>query len=257
MPEKKSPGLRRVGHFGLQASAEGRERPHDCEFSSLWTGGGSVPFARGPAARKAVDLNAIDDHVRAFTPFELSSSRQPPFTPLQEQLLGAVARLGFVRILVNLFIPPECQHRRPAVLVADVLDFETHLWVPAHPQNLLSDGGERVDAVALRVEGKMNRDDVRLVEASTREAPKAGPAKDVATFVAIQFVDQHRCEWKCFRKYTWDLIEAVRWGTANCGRHAPPKAGFLQHTSARCVVNRAIGVLAVACDSREWIQLEP
>src|SRR4029079_2764147 len=72
----------------------------------------------------------------------------------------------------------------------------------AHPLNLLSDGGERVDAVALRVEGEMNRDDVRLVEAGTREAAQGGEAKDVATFVAIQFMDQHRCEGKCCGKYT-------------------------------------------------------
>ena len=60
----------------------------------------------GPAAREPIDLHAKDHDVRVFMPRDLGGRRQPPAAALQEQLFGAAPRLGFLRALVNLLVPP-------------------------------------------------------------------------------------------------------------------------------------------------------
>lgn len=124
---------------------------------------------------------------------ELRSTRQPPLRTLLKQLQSAPARIVLLCSIANLDVASGDHDSGPMELVGNLLHFDADLGVVAHPFDLLTDGGEAIETVPVRVEGETNWNDVGLPITCTRKPAKIRPTQDFLALRDGQLVDDH-CE---------------------------------------------------------------
>ena len=191
----------------------------------LTTGRGGLRRPGPPSSGEAVGVDAVQDDVGVFVIGDLPRSGEPPFRVLLQQLCGSAAFFGIFRSTIQLAVAPEHENRGPVVFVLDVVDLDTNGRILAHPLDLLPDARKRVDATALRLEGEVDRNDVRLVQMRAGEPAERPVAQEVDTLFDTQRVDPHcapetkaavrstgtvRCRVYTIRKRRFDSLLPLR-----------------------------------------------
>src|SRR5215470_8364078 len=80
-------------------------------------------------------------------------------------------------------------HTRPLKVIHDFVCLHAYSWIRAHPFNLLSKGGKPIEM--RRFIHEVNRHNVRLIIARTRESSKRNASEQVVTISCFHLVYQH------------------------------------------------------------------
>ncbi len=116
-------------------------------------------------------------------------SRLPPHGPFFEDGLGVKPERGIFGFLGQFFVAAKNDHTDPVVVVHDLVRFDAHQWIGAHPFDLLSDRGETVQTVGFV--GEVDRDDVWLIVSRASEPAQPEASEQVPTHLRAHFLYQH------------------------------------------------------------------
>ncbi len=145
-----------------------------------------------------------------------------------------------LRCLRKLFVSAKYNNTQPIPFAGDLIHLNTNQRIRAHPLDLLPDRSEPINKIAIK--RKIDRDNVRLIVASTRESANVCALQRPPAFHLTHLMDKHLTLQYLKRQQTFhpssplvagvsarSQVEAVEsyasveWKLTPFNRHLPPK----------------------------------
>src|SRR4029453_5715016 len=108
-----------------------------------------------------------------------------------KQFEGAPASVAFWRRTAYLIVASEYHDRCPMELIDDVLNFDTHFRIGAHPIDFLAERREAVKVVLFAIKIEEDRHDIGLIKQRAGTPANVGASEDLPALRDAQLVDDH------------------------------------------------------------------